>query len=179
MRFQPHRFGFVLLLLVAATSGEEQLFAAAPAQQIVACEVTKPNGVVAGSEQVDPNSYGKKELSLGPFGLWPDGTVIFKPGGAGFITRDGSLGMKFGWQRGVRGQLTIEGRRLDGSAPALRSAVSRGYRDVGFQPTYLVFSTPGCWEITGHVGEASLTFVTKVVKIGNGPAWRNDPWSGS
>jgi hypothetical protein len=51
----------------------------------------------------------------------------------------------------------------------------RNYGDIGFQPSYLIFSTPGCWEVTGRVGEASLTFVTRVVKTGDGPVWRRDP----
>jgi hypothetical protein len=144
------------------------------AQPTVTCEVTRPNGIVAGSDQPNPNSYGNRQLSLGPFGLWPDGTVVFKPGGAGFITPDGSLGMKFGWTRGVRGQLSIEGRRLDAPASPLRSGIPKGYGEIGFQATALVFSTPGCWEVTGRLGDASLTFVTKVVKIGDGPSWRRD-----
>ncbi|MEX2272966.1 MAG: hypothetical protein WD690_15945 [Vicinamibacterales bacterium] len=137
------------------------------------CAVTKPNGINAGDEG-DPNSYGNHEVSVGPFGLWPDGTVVFKPGGAGFLTRDGSLGMKFGWQRGVSGQLRIEGRRLDATAPPLRSEVPGGYRDRGFQASYVIFPTPGCWEVTGRVGQASVTFVTRVVKVGDGPSWRRD-----
>jgi len=99
---------------------------------------------------------------------------VFKPGGAGFITPDGSLGMKFGWTRGVGGKLRIEGRRLDAPASALRSDIPNGYGEIGFQATSLVFSTPGCWAVTGRVGDASLTFVTKVVKIGDGPSWRRD-----
>jgi hypothetical protein len=41
-----------------------------------------------------------------------------------------------------------------------------------------MFPTPGCWEVTAQLGdlnESKLTFVTKVVKIGAGPAWRLDP----
>jgi hypothetical protein len=106
--------------------------------------------------------------------LWPDGTVVFKPGGAGFITRDGSLGMKFGWRRGISGELKIEGRRVDALAPPLRSEVSSGYGDRGFQATYIIFPTPGCWEVTGRVGDAKVTFITRVVKIGDGPAWLRD-----
>ena len=162
-----------LLLLSVLTAGAERLSASAD-QPITPCEVTRPNGIVAGSEKPEPNSYGNRELSVGPFGLWPDGTVVFKPGGAGFTTPDGSLGMKFGWTRGARGPLKIEGRRLDAAASALRSRVPAGYGDVGFQATALVFSSPGCWEVTGRVGNASLTFVTKVVKIGEGPSWRKD-----
>jgi hypothetical protein len=161
------------LLLIGITMSAEQLLAAT-AQSGVACEVTRPNGIVAGTEQPEPNSYGNRQLSLGPFGLWPDGTVVFKPGGAGFITPDGSLGMKFGWTRGVGGQLRIEGHRLDASAPPLRSHIPNGYGEIGFQATALVFSSPGCWEVSGRVGDASLTFVTKVVKIGDGPSWRRD-----
>ena len=160
-----------LLLLIPARNGAEQFAAAQPT---VACEVTRPNGIVAGSEQPEPSSHGNPQLSLGPFGLWPEGTVVFKPGGPGFITPDGSLGMKFGWTRGVRGQLRIEGRRLDAPASPLRSVIASGSGEIGFQATFLVFSTPGCWEVTGRVGEASLTFVTRVVKIGDGPSWRRE-----
>jgi hypothetical protein len=103
---------------------------------------------------------------------WPGGVVPFTPGGPGFVTSDGSLGMKFPWQRGVRGSLTIEGRRLDGSASPLRAEVLRGYGDSGFQATYVMFPAPGCREIIGRVGDASITFVTMVTKVGDGPAWR-------
>lgn len=174
MRTNPRLFGCVLVLLIAANRSDGNQLVAASDQPIAVCEVTRPNGIVAGSEQSEPNSYGNRQLSLGPFGLWPDGAVVFKPGGAGFITPDGSLGMKFGWTRGVRGQLRIEGRRLDSSAAPLRSVVPKGYGEIGFQATGLVFSTPGCWEVTGRVGDASLTFVTKVVKIGDGPAGRSE-----
>src|SRR5262245_47990746 len=160
-------------LLLATRSGAEELQTAST-QPTNACEVTRPNGIVAGSEQTQPASYGNHQLSLGPFGLWRDGIVVFKPGGAGFITPDGSLGMKFGWTRGVRGQLQIEGRRLDAPAAPLRAAIPQGYGDIGFQATSLVFAAPGCWEVTGRVGDASLTFVTKVVKIGSGPSWRRE-----
>jgi len=101
----------------------------------------------------------------------PGGEFVFKPGGAGFVGSDGSLGIKVGWQRGVPGRLTITGRRLDEQAPALRSEVNSGYGDIGFQASYVIFPTPGCWEITGSVGEASVTFVMRVVKIGDGPTW--------
>jgi hypothetical protein len=173
MPVKAHLLGFVLLLLPIAHNSEGTQQAFVPALPTTACAATTPNGVAA-TEKQDPSSHGNRQVSVGPFGLWPDGTVVFKPGGAGFVTRDGSLGMKFGWQRGVRGQLRVDGRRLDASAPPLRAEVPSGYGDLGFQATYLIFSTPGCWEVTGHVGDASVTFVTMVVKIGDGPAWRRD-----
>jgi hypothetical protein len=128
------------------------------------CNVTLPSGIA----QIEQNFHGTKELAFS--GPWPDGTVVFKPGGAGFVLPDGSLSMKFGWHRGVRGALTIDGRRLDMAAPRLRSHIPAVYGDIGFQPTSLIFPTPGCWEVTGRVGTASLTFITKVVKIGDGPS---------
>jgi hypothetical protein len=42
----------------------------------------------------------------------------------------------------------------------------------GFQASYVIFPTPGCWEVTGRVGDASITFVLSVIKIGDGPSWR-------
>lgn len=50
--------------------------------------------------------------------------------------------------------------------------MNRGYGNKGFRPTYLVFPTPGCWEITGRLGERSLSFVVYVEKVGAGPDWR-------
>ncbi|HEY2963018.1 MAG TPA: hypothetical protein VGJ37_11420 [Pyrinomonadaceae bacterium] len=173
MRLETRILGVVILPLLVAASERHQGSAPAP-QRTVECAVTKPNGIAAGEDQPDRSSYGNRQVSVGPFGLWPKGTVVFKPGGAGFITRNGSLGMKFGWRRGVSGELRIEGRRLDAVAPPLRAEVPDGYGDRGFQATYLIFPTPGCWEVTGRVGDSSVTFVTKVVKIGDGPAWRRD-----
>ena len=116
MRFERRLLGAVVLPLLAGLSEGRQVFAST-SQGTLECAITTPNGIAAGEAQGDPSSYGNRQVSVGPFGLWPQGTVAFKPGGAGFVTRDGSLGMKFGWRRGVPGQLTIEGRRLDAPAP--------------------------------------------------------------
>jgi hypothetical protein len=40
-----------------------------------------------------------------------------------------------------------------------------GYDETGFHPSVLVIPTEGCWEVTGSVGEANLTFVTLIIKI--------------
>jgi hypothetical protein len=146
-------------------------------QRDAPCNVTAPNGIVAGLSERQEGSYGNTWLSVGPFGLWPNGTVVLKPGGAGFVTSDGALGMKFGWTRAARGKLKVTGHRLDGSAPPLRLDAADGYGDIGFQASYLIFPTPGCWEVNAQVGDredSRITFVTKVVKIGEGPR-RWDP----
>jgi len=88
------------------------------------------------------------------------------------LEEDGSLAMTFPWWRGVRGRLSIVGRRLDGGAPPLRADIPQGHGEFGFQATTLIFPTVGCWEVTGRVADASLTFVTLVVRIGQGPDWR-------
>ncbi len=138
------------------------------------CHVTIPHVVVAGpSEQ---RGYGNGALLV--LGLWSNGTVVFRPGGPGFLTRDGALGMKFGWSRGVPGKVRVTGHRLDGDAGPLRLVANNGYGDLGFQASYLICPTPGCWEVHAQVDEredSRITFVTSVMKIGDGPSWRLDP----
>jgi hypothetical protein len=150
-------------------------FLSAQASRPGSCHVTTPNGIVAGSSERNEGSYGNALLSVGPFGLWPNGTVVFKPDGAGFQTQDGALGMKFGWTRGIRGKLNVTGRRIDGEAPPLRFETGTPNSDSGFLASYLIFPTTGCWEVTAQVGDredSKITFVTRVEKIGDGPAWR-------
>lgn len=103
---------------------------------------------------------------------WPDGKVVFRPGGPGFIDTDGALGMKWGWLRRIAGDLIVGGRRLDAEAPPARAYMNSGYGNVGGQPIYLVFPTPGCWQITGRLGDRSLTFVVRVVVEEGGPYGR-------
>src|SRR4051812_10167085 len=135
------------------------------------CKVTIPNGMGTDREQPNPRLHGNGQLSV--VGL---GTIVFKPGGSGFVTRDGALGMKFLWRRGVNGQLKIAGHRIDQSAPSLRFQYSMD-TITGAQPSALIVPTPGCWEVTGQVGnrtDSRLTFVVKIVKVGDGPTWRVD-----
>lgn len=98
------------------------------------------------------------------------GRLVIKPGGEGHTYSDGSWGMKFGWNRLRPGRLTIEGRRLDDSAPPLRAKIPEGFGDIGFQPSTVIFPTPGCWEVVGRVGDGSLTIVVLVERIGDGPS---------
>ena len=155
-----------LAALVLICTGPHDVRANEPTDnQTASCEVTKPNGSTPPGERPSPNLHGNGSLWTG---LWPDGTVIFKPGGPGFVLEDGSLSMKFWWWRGVKGKLTIEGKRLDAEAPPLRARIPDGYGDIGFQATSLIFPTIGCWEVTGRVGDASLTFITRVVKLEDG-----------
>jgi hypothetical protein len=154
-----------LVAFINATDDSEDAVVVEP----MTCNVTRANGQGTFIEGMSPDLHGNVLISTG---LWPDGTIVFRPGGPGFVTDDGALGMKWGWRRAVRGQLRIEGRRLDGPAPPLRAEIPSGYGDFGFQSSALIFPTTGCWEVTGRVGTASLTFVTLVQRIGNGPSTR-------
>ncbi len=165
MKRKTRLLALAMLMLSFSTSGW-LVSAAAQANDLPPCPVTKPNGNTPPRERPGGRHHGGDGLWTV---LWPDGTVVFRPGGSGFVQEDGSLSMKFPWWRGREGQLRIEGRRLDGSAPPLRARIPNGYGATGFQATALIFPTPGCWEVTGRVEEANLTFVTLVVKIGEGP----------
>jgi hypothetical protein len=112
--------------------------------------------------------YGNDALSTT---LWSLGVVLFTSDGPGTIYEDGSLGMKWHWAQHIEGQLSIDGRRLDASSPPLRAIVEDSGRlpptrsKTGFRATGLIFSTSGCWEVTGRVAEQSLTFVTLVIDV--------------
>lgn len=118
------------------------------------CPITHPNGSVPPGSTFGAEFHGNGKIWVG---LWPSNVVVQEP------EPDGSIGAKFGWWRGASGQLRIEGRRLDATAPPLRAEVPEGYGDSGFQASGIVFPTEGCWEVTGRVADASLTFVTLVL----------------
>jgi hypothetical protein len=172
-------FRTFLVLLVSVPIGTKATPQSAGTQRIpktapATCPVTLPRSAAAfgkrtpGSEAMSFFEPGTSRWKPALFvGLWPDGTVVFKPGGPGFIEPDGSLAMKFGWMRGegLRGKLTIHGKRLDAPAPPLRADIPEGYGDTGGQATMLIFPTEGCWEVTGTVGNIRVTFVTRVVRL--------------
>jgi hypothetical protein len=124
------------------------------------CPVTFGNEAAPPGEVPTPDKHGNGRLFTI---LWPYGTVIADPV---YVEPDGSIGMKWPWVRGpgVAGALTVEGKRLNGEAPPLRAEIPEGYGETGFQPTGLFFGTEGCWQITGRVGQDSLTVVTLVIK---------------
>jgi len=121
------------------------------------CPVTEPNGSTPPFEQPSKYFLGNGELWTA---LWPDGKIYMLPTDK---MSDGSFSMKWGFWRGVNGALTVEGHRLDADAEPLRADIPDGYGDTGFQVLGLIFPTTGCWEVTGRVGESSLTIVTEVV----------------
>jgi hypothetical protein len=119
------------------------------------CDVTRANG----SQPPDGNIGGPGVHGNGKLWVSLGLAVVVNDGDA-----NGAVPTKYPWWRGVSGALRIEGRRLDGAAPPLSATIPDGYGTTGFQASGVTFPTEGCWEVTGRAGEASLTFVTLVLK---------------
>ena len=121
------------------------------------CPVSLPNGE---SPPGQPSRLSHGNGRLWVVLWWPRGIIRAHEDD---LRPDDSLAIKLPWTRGVAGQLTITGRRLDAIAPPVRAWIPRGYGRRGFQSTAVVFPTAGCWEVTGRVGGVWLTVVVKVV----------------
>lgn len=114
------------------------------------CPVTTPNRVAPPGATPSDSWHGSSRLAVA---LW---TSVVVPGD-GARRSDGAVAVKYGWWRGIDGNLTIRGRRVDGPAPPIAHDGSDGYGDRGFQPSLIAFPQAGCWEITGTVGDESVT----------------------
>ena len=135
---------------------------------IASCPVTLPNVGTSSpsSHYVSPFGYGNGDLWVA---LGPGGKYVPAPE---YWSEDGSLDWKIGWYRRVRGKLIATGRRLDAPSPPARGDDnSQWYGDTGFQAGGVHFPSEGCWEITGKVGDASLTYVTLVAKVSFDLLW--------
>jgi len=126
------------------------------------CTPTLPNGDAPPGEPPSDAYLGNGRIWTA---LWPDGEIVFEPFGSGEIRPDGSLAMKFPFWRGegASGRLVVTGRSLHRPGLRMTAEIPDGYGDTGFQATALVFPEAGCWEVTAKAGDASLTFVTRVV----------------
>ena len=121
------------------------------------CAVTRPNGIAPPDASLSATWHGNERLAIS---LWTRGVVV---SGDGERRSDGSVTVKYGWWRGLDGNVSIRGRRTDGNAAAIASEGPDGYDERGFQPSLITFPTPGCWEIVGRVGNESVTVRLLVV----------------
>jgi hypothetical protein len=57
---------------------------------------------------------------------------------------------------GIRGKINVTGSRIDADAPPLRFETNQtnDVQSTGFLASYLLFSTPGCWEVTARSATA-------------------------
>ena len=102
-------------------------------------------------------AFGTDQLWVG--GLGPDGLIEVPLAN---VRQDGTMEWKFGWWRITAGSLVISGRLLDRPGEPLTASVPDGYGQSGFQASAVQFPSPGCWEVTGSVDGATLSFVTVV-----------------
>jgi hypothetical protein len=90
----------------------------------------------------------------------------------GLAHNDGVYGQKvFWWRQGYdwrsepQPPLTVTGRRIDGSAgPLVASSATNAFAsDIGSAMLVgVAIPAPGCWQITGHISGAELSFVVWV-----------------
>lgn len=73
---------------------------------------------------------------------------------------------KFPWWRVLGGQLHAWAHPVGQSAPRLRADVASAasYGPKGFVPSFLRFSKPGCWKVTGSLRGHTISFVTRVIR---------------
>lgn len=139
-----------------------------------ACHVTLPNGRGVQGSPLGADIYGNGYISAA---ISRSGIFEIRPS---MILSDGSLTTKVPWWwAGVKGYMFIEGHRLDAPAPPLQATggmygrfdaptptplagLVTGDADQGFAPSGLIFPTEGCWQITGRVGDSTLTFIAVV-----------------
>lgn len=136
--------GFVTAVVVAVVCSVSAPTALSRREQVPPCAVTAPNqNRPPDSVLARANTYRvaadtpAEDFALGNgqiwTNLWPNGVIVFRNGGPGFVLPDGALQMKFLWFLAVDGPLTITGRRLDAPAPPLRVGMSAQPPSAGFQ----------------------------------------------
>lgn len=164
----------VMLVVVLAGALSSSTPSATP--EAFTCVPTVPNHVApppALAHYVDPATTYFMD------GIWatipPDGRAAIGP--SLVVAQEGAYAhwraTKFPWTRdeGIVGPLIVTGYRLDAAAPAaIDLAFDRQYGATGFTPVLLAFPTPGCWQLTGTVGDHRTTFVLEVSFVAA------DPW---
>jgi hypothetical protein len=69
---------------------------------------------------------------------------------------------KFMWYRVAKGALSIEGHKVGEPATSVKPEIPCCYGETGFQASGIIFPSEGCYEITGRVADARLTFIVEV-----------------
>lgn len=154
----------VLVLVGGGVAGNLLLTPAKPAE--FTCPVTLPDPSIQPSEEIRDDLFGWRDNYVGNDVLLttvpPDGVLPISPAQA---DKDGVLWDKWGWYRLGKGQLAIEGTRLDAEAPPMLALIPEGYGDTGFQSSGIGFPSEGCWQVTGTLSGQALSFVMQVQLI--------------
>ena len=77
-----------------------------------------------------------------------------------------AMSTKFPWWRVLGGQLHAWAHPVGQLRPRLRADVASAasYGPKGFVPSFLRFSEPGCWKVTGSLRGHTISFVTRVIR---------------
>ncbi|WP_203990658.1 hypothetical protein [Sphaerisporangium rufum] len=83
--------------------------------------------------------------------------------------RPDGYAMKVGWWRLAKGSLRITATRVAGQGDrrdiveeAMTPEVPSGYGAVGFQPSGLIFSERGCWDVAAGLAGLTIRFRLRV-----------------
>lgn len=124
---------------------------------------------------VPPNPYWQSthhdEFWYGSTALWTRlGRNIWKmphDEEAGLVTKLTWWSQGFDWRKEPLPPLFVTGKRLDRDAPVISASNAQSVFVTTTHPAMMVgmdIPTEGCWEITGHYRETSLSFVVRVIK---------------
>jgi hypothetical protein len=77
-----------------------------------------------------------------------------------------AMSTKFPWWRVLGGQLRAWAHPVGQARPRLTAYVASAaeYGSKGFVPSFLRFSEPGCWRVTGSLRGHTISFVTRVIR---------------
>ena len=83
-----------------------------------------------------------------------------------YRSSDATVFDKWIWlARGVEGELQVQYRRLDPPFEPIIATTIAGTLSIWDGPSWAsrMYFQAGCWQVTGRVGDVSLSFVVKVV----------------
>jgi hypothetical protein len=85
---------------------------------------------------------------------------------ASYDPREHAMSVKFPWWRVLGGQLHAWAHPVGQAGPRLEAdvAAAADYGPKGFVPSFLRFSKPGCWKVTGSLRGHTISFVTRVIR---------------
>src|SRR2546430_2934162 len=155
----------LLLPLSAEGCSSAEVGAGSPTPSRAICPVTTPPPVAMTpppTAGVGPNPTLTFRAAQGTFLFGNDALIVLLPNDGTFHPSDAVRGLpggiKLGWWRTARGDLTITTRRLDAVSTPLPADVPAGYGDVGFQATAVNFPAAGSWQGTGSAGGKAPEF---------------------
>ncbi|MDX6740056.1 hypothetical protein [Actinocorallia sp. A-T 12471] len=155
--------GTTALLLCAACSADPARREPTPAPTALAdgqpCPVTRVAERTEAPPERAVTMADGDDSWFGGGGLW-----AWSPGRPVELNReDGRLSTKWGWWRGVEGDITLAATSLRTGASVETELDNSGYGPTGFQPSVLDFPEAGCWRFDARLGDAAITFVAELV----------------